>query len=137
MAVKIKARTVLTNKIVSLTDSEVQAINEEFGHWDDIEHVPWVSKKLEEKSDSYTDLYMDHFQFLIDQEARLGQFAAEEWLRIHFQEFQKKETEWIRERLKDYIPATVSEMLETLKRYQKIYKGDIPDSLFARLFRGE
>tara|TARA_Y100001963_G_scaffold106014_1_gene146494 strand:+ start:281 stop:919 length:639 start_codon:yes stop_codon:yes gene_type:complete len=29
------------------------------------------------------------------------------------------------------------EMLETLKRYQKIYKGDIPDSLFARLFRGE
>jgi len=29
------------------------------------------------------------------------------------------------------------EMLEALKRYQKIYKGDIPDSLFARLFRGE
>ena len=65
MAVKIKARTVLTNKIVSLTDSEVQAINEEFGHWDDIEHVSWVSKKLEEKSDSYTDLYMDHFSFLL------------------------------------------------------------------------
>ena len=34
---------------------------------------------------------MEHFQFLIDQEPSIGQFASEEWLRIKFQEFQKNQ----------------------------------------------
>ena len=92
---------VVINKVQSFTDVEVDAINEEFGHWDDKSHFTWVTKKIAEKSDLYTDKYMKHFQFLIDQEAKLGQYASEEWLRIHFQEFQKKETEWIREKIKD------------------------------------
>ncbi len=116
----------LTNNIQKLTDAEIDAINEEFGHWDDIEHLPWVTKKIEEKSDSYTNAYMKHFQFLIDQEAKLGQYASEEWLRIHFQEFQKKETEWIREKIKDYIPTTISEMLESLKWLEQCYEHHTP-----------
>ena len=116
----------LTHNIKKLTDAEIEAINEEFGHWDDIEHLPWVTKKIEEKSDSYTNAYMKHFQFLIDQEAKLGQYASEEWLRIHFQEFQKKETEWIREKIKDYIPTTISEMLESLKWLEQCYEHHTP-----------
>ena len=117
---------VLTHNIQKLTDAEIDAINEEFGHWDDIEHLSWVTQKIEEKSDSYTDAYMKQFQFLIDQEEELGQYASEEWLRIHFQEFQKKDTEWIRERIKDYIPTTISEMLESLKWLEQCYEHHTP-----------
>jgi len=124
--VKSQNPMILTHKIQELTVAEIDAINEEFGHWDDIEHLHWVAKKIAEKSDSYSDAYMKQFQFLIDQEARLGQYAPEEWLRIHFQEFQKKETDWIRERIKDYIPTTMSEMLESLKWLEQCYEHYTP-----------
>ena len=73
--VKSQNPMILTHKIQELTVAEIDAINEEFGHWDDIEHLHWVAKKIAEKSDSYSDAYMKQFQFLIDQEARLGQYA--------------------------------------------------------------
>ena len=81
---------ILKHNIKKLTSEEIGFINQEFKHWDELQHRDWVTERIAEKSDSYTNKYMEHFQFLIDQEPSIGQFASEEWLRIKFQEFQKK-----------------------------------------------
>ena len=65
---------------------------------------------------------MEHFQFLIDQEPEVGQYAAEEWLRIKFQEFQKKETEWIREKLRDYVSTSISELEDFITWLEQCYE---------------
>ena len=105
---------ILENNIKKLTPSEIGCINREFKHWDEIDSRVWVVDKISEKSNSYTDEYMEHFQFLIDQESNVGQFASEVWLRIKFENFEKKETEWIRKKVREYVATSISELEEII-----------------------
>ena len=113
---------ILKHNIKKLTSEEIGFINQEFKHWDELQHRDWVTERIAEKSDSYTNKYMEHFQFLIDQEPSIGQFASEEWLRIKFQEFQKKETEWIREKVRDYVATSISELEDFITWLEQCYE---------------
>ena len=113
---------ILKHNIKKLTSEEIGFINQEFKHWDELQHRDWVTERIAEKSDSYTNEYMEHFQFLIDQEPSIGQFASEEWLRIKFQEFQKKETEWIREKVRDYVATSISELEDFITWLEQCYE---------------
>ena len=44
---------VVINKVQSFTDVEIDAINEEFGHWDDKSHFSWVTKKIAENNKNF------------------------------------------------------------------------------------
>ena len=61
---------ILKHNIKKLTSEEIGFINQEFKHWDELQHRDWVTERIAEKSDSYTNKYMEHFQFLIDQEPK-------------------------------------------------------------------
>ena len=103
----------LPHSINKLTVDEIKELNELYHHWDEPENELWVSNQMLIKTNPYIDYYFQEFKYLID-EYKLGRNAGEFWLRSQFQEWEKHESEWVRFRLRDYVPRTFTDMIFNL-----------------------
>jgi len=103
----------LPHSITKLTDDDIKDINKLYHHWDETKHEVWVAEAISEKTSEYIEHYWKEFEPLI-QNHDVGPKAAEIWIRSQVEQWQTHESEWVNSRLRDYVPRTFAEMLDSL-----------------------
>ena len=103
----------LPHSITRLTDDDIKDINKLYNHWDETKHEVWVAEAISEKTSEYIEHYWKEFEPII-QNHDVGPKAAEIWIRSQVEQWQTHESEWVNERLRDYVPRTFAEMLDCL-----------------------